>query len=622
MFRLLLTLLFLTVSSSAAEVRTAEVEPRAPIWPLDLPTRYLTSNFMEYRPGRFHAGLDLKTQTVNGFAARAVEDGWIVRVRATPTAYGRAVYLRGESGRTYVYAHLSRFSDRLRVLVNQQRADTGTYRARLQFKSGEVRVRQGEVLGLTGESGTGGPHLHFEVRDTRNRPTDPQSAGFAVGDTIAPLIRRLRVWPVNPETRIQSARNAHILELAAGLCGEQPPLRVTGPVAFSASITDQSDIRAHSLEPSEIEVHLDGHLVYACRNEQYDYAENALQRLEWVVLPGVREHWLHRHPHNTLFGREGDLWYLGAGEQGLPPGRHEIRISAADRAGNRTTAHFELVVDGGPHGVRAVESLAWHPDPVSLQIIAPDSLSHIMITPFFDVDSESVRAAVPGLRRREYTAAAGDPVMAPLVVYSRVADLNAAQRQAAADQGLRPLGVAREFLAATWPIEASLPVAMRQPVPGTGADRTTWGLYRWHEETWKLAEEWPTDAPATAPVKVHLDQTGLHAVLADHSPPVIGRPDEPVVVGPGPASDIAGVTLPRWAVLPVAVRDLGAGLAAESIRVLLDGKPLLVEPDLPRDRILVEFPDEMTPGAHHLAIEAADRTGHVAALELKFQAVR
>jgi len=189
MSRSMMSLLVWGALATTALAQTAVPEP---IWPLDLSTRYLTSNFMEYRPGRFHAGLDLKTQTVTGFAARAVEDGWVFRVRATPTAYGRAVYLRGVSGRTYVYAHLSRFSDRLRALVERQRARTGTYRARLQFAAGKVKVRQGEVLGLTGESGTGGPHLHFEVRDVHNRPTEPQAVGFAVSDTIAPVIHYLR----------------------------------------------------------------------------------------------------------------------------------------------------------------------------------------------------------------------------------------------------------------------------------------------------------------------------------------------------------------------------------------------------------------------------------------------
>ena len=96
-----------------------------PRWPLDLDTRYLTSNFMEYRSGRFHAGLDLKTQSRSGFAARAVEDGTIVRVRAEYSAYGRAIYLLGDSGRTYVYAHLSRFNDAIRSQVRQVQGKVG-----------------------------------------------------------------------------------------------------------------------------------------------------------------------------------------------------------------------------------------------------------------------------------------------------------------------------------------------------------------------------------------------------------------------------------------------------------------------------------------------------------------
>ncbi len=610
----LILALLLTGPAAGQNESSESSVPSEPIWPLDLPTRYLTSNFMEYRPGRFHAGLDLKTQTVNGFAARAVEDGWIVRVRATPTAYGRAVYLRGESGRTYVYAHLSRFNDQLRGLVNTQRARTGTYRARLQFKAGEVRVKKGEVLGLTGESGTGGPHLHFEVRDANNRPIEPQAMGFVVGDTLAPVIHRLRVWPVQPQTLIQGAEQGHILTATGGLSGDQPALRVTGPVAFSARIVDQSDIRAHRLEPSLIEVHLDGKLVYSCRNESYDFAENALQRLEWAVMPGVREHWLHRHPANTLAGREGGLWYLGAKGQGLQSGRHKLRISAEDRAGNRTEMALDLVVVSGPHGAQAMESRIWQPDPVDPQISSPDSLSHIYITPFFDVDSEAVRAAVPGIERREYRPEKGDPVQAPLVMYSRPVVLDDKQRKAAADQGLRPLGVAREFLAADWPIEAAVPVRMDEP--SAGPERRLWGLYRWDGNDWGRVGPWRDTAQGT----VKLDRPGLHAVLADLSGPMVDNPDQPVLVTRGPESAIAGVTLSYWEVLPVALWDLGSGLAAETIKVLLDGAPLIVEPDLPRDRILIELPDGMTPGRHKLAIEAADRVGHTVARELEIQA--
>lgn len=98
----------------------------SPRWPLDLPARWLTSNFMEHRGGRYHAGLDFKTREREGFPAFAVEDGEVVRVRATAGGYGRALYLRGDSGRTYVYAHLARFSDAVEALVADAQARSGS----------------------------------------------------------------------------------------------------------------------------------------------------------------------------------------------------------------------------------------------------------------------------------------------------------------------------------------------------------------------------------------------------------------------------------------------------------------------------------------------------------------
>lgn len=58
-------------SAAAAPVVADSLAAAAPLWPLDLPTRYLTSDFMEYREGRFHAGIDLKTDGRTGWAVRA-----------------------------------------------------------------------------------------------------------------------------------------------------------------------------------------------------------------------------------------------------------------------------------------------------------------------------------------------------------------------------------------------------------------------------------------------------------------------------------------------------------------------------------------------------------------------
>ena len=90
-------------------------------WPLEAPPA-LTSTYAEYRSGRFHAGLDVKTWGKEGFACVAVADGYVWRVRTSPWGYGRAVYIRLQDGRTAVYAHLSEFVERIEKVVAEEHA--------------------------------------------------------------------------------------------------------------------------------------------------------------------------------------------------------------------------------------------------------------------------------------------------------------------------------------------------------------------------------------------------------------------------------------------------------------------------------------------------------------------
>jgi len=605
--------LVLFLMTTAVSVAT----PEGVIWPLASSTRYLTSNFMEYRPGRFHAGLDLKTATVTGFVVRAVEDGWISRVRATPGAYGRAVYLRGDSGRTYVYAHLERFNDVLQRRVRQNQSKTGSYRTQLQFAPSQIVIKQGEVIGLSGQSGTGGPHLHFEVRDAQNRPVDPQSVGFAVGDTIPPVIYEVRAWPVRATTVIQGKRQAHRLAADDGLSGGLPSLRVTGPVAFSAKIIERSDIRGHRLEPSLIQLRVDGNLVYSCRNEGFSFAENAMLRLEWVGLPGVRQHWLHRRAGDSLPGREGTTWYLGEEGKGLARGRHLVEILSSDQAGHAVEAHFELVVDDGPHGPMAIEDDAWLAVEDGVYVDLPNQSHVIKLTPFFSEGSPADGEAVPGFQWRLYSRATGDPVMADVVVCRRSLVLTAAQRIQAEKQGLLASGSATEFLAADWPIEASLPVKVLGGEISGQPGR--WGLYHWDKERWLWTQKW-TEVPSSgAEVALRIDRSGEYALFADYRAPLFVASDSLVVVTREEKSTVPGITQPAWNALIVRYAEDGSGLDAASIIATLDGRRLIVEPDLPRDRILVEFPDQMEPGSHELSILVADRAGQQSSTRITLQ---
>ncbi len=62
-------------------------------WPMAAPPA-LNSSFGEYRPRRFHAGLDFKTWGKEGYPVLAVDDGYVWRVRTSPWGYGKVIYIR------------------------------------------------------------------------------------------------------------------------------------------------------------------------------------------------------------------------------------------------------------------------------------------------------------------------------------------------------------------------------------------------------------------------------------------------------------------------------------------------------------------------------------------------
>jgi hypothetical protein len=248
--------------------------------------------------------------------------------------------------------------------------------------------------------------------------------------------------------------------------------------------------------------------------------------------------------------------------------------------------------------------------------VAADSLANGMgvsrLTPFFDVLLEGE----DGWVLTELDPAAGDPVHAPTRLGVRFVPLGPEHRARAREQGLAPVGRAVEFAAADWPISATVPVDLPGSVwaavdsLGDAAGNAPL-VYRLTRRGWRPVGSLMSPSGSARTARFRLSAPGVHAVFVDEIAPVITAPDT-LAVTPGDSLAAHGVTLPRWAIFPVGVDDPGSGVATESIAVLLDGAPLVVEPDLIRDRILVELPDATAPGRHALEVRCADEAGHAA----------
>ncbi len=171
---------FLTISGQ-------EVVP-----PLDIPLK-LSGTFGEFRPTHFHAGLDIKTQGKEGFDVKSINAGSIRRIRVTTTGYGKALYIQHADGTTSVYAHLKKFTPKIQKIIKAYQYEKETFVVQKFLKLGELTVEKGELIGYSGNTGGSlGPHLHFEIRDTKEEtPLNPLQLGLDISDSIRPIVQGL-----------------------------------------------------------------------------------------------------------------------------------------------------------------------------------------------------------------------------------------------------------------------------------------------------------------------------------------------------------------------------------------------------------------------------------------------
>jgi hypothetical protein len=162
------------------------------LWPMKLAPE-LTSKFCDYRSGHFHAGIDIRTRGQTGFRIYAVGNGHISRVTTSFKGYGKAVYFRLENGTIVVYAHLSRFPDAVENRVFTEQMKTRRYSQDLYFTPDENRLKKGDIIGFSGESGAGAPHLHFEIRSANNNPINPLIEEYNMNDNTPPIFQNLAI---------------------------------------------------------------------------------------------------------------------------------------------------------------------------------------------------------------------------------------------------------------------------------------------------------------------------------------------------------------------------------------------------------------------------------------------
>jgi murein DD-endopeptidase MepM/ murein hydrolase activator NlpD len=171
---------------------------------------YVSGTFCELRGNHFHAGLDIRTGGMEGWEVLAAADGYVERIKVSTSGYGRVVYIRHPNGYTTVYGHLQGFKGALANYVKEAQYKQRRFEIELYPKAGEIKVSKGQNFAISGNTGgSGGPHLHFEIRNGKGQSTNPLLHGLNVTDNLKPEIKQVSVYLKDKETLYTRGNYAH-----------------------------------------------------------------------------------------------------------------------------------------------------------------------------------------------------------------------------------------------------------------------------------------------------------------------------------------------------------------------------------------------------------------------------
>ena len=243
--------------------------------PLEIPL-VLAGSFGELRSNHFHSGLDIKTQQREGIPIYAPADGYVKRIKLAHYGYGKALYIQHPNGYITVYAHLKNYAGVIQEYVKKKQYEKEIYEIELFPSNTDLIVNKGDLIGYTGNTGSsGGPHLHYEIRDSSSRPMNPLLFGIEIPDTKNPLVNSVFVYPIGEDAQINTSQNPLKLRLTRQKDGsfKSENISAYGRIGFGISTDDQQNGASNKNGVYQIKTIFNGEENFDIRFEKFSFDE-------------------------------------------------------------------------------------------------------------------------------------------------------------------------------------------------------------------------------------------------------------------------------------------------------------------------------------------------------------
>ena len=318
--------------------------------PLNIPME-LVANFGELRSNHWHMGLDIRTQQRQNLHVYAAAEGYISRIKIEPGGFGRAIYINHPNGFTTLYAHLNNFFPALEKYVKAMQYELESWAVELEVPANLFPVSKGSFIAYSGTTGgSQGPHVHFEIRDTRTDIcVNPLLFKFPIPDAVAPTVSRLALYDRNKSVFHQSPQFIGIVKKGSAYAlTRSGPLKVgSDKISFAIGATDRFTSTPNPNGIYAASVYLDDELQSGFVLDSIDYFEtrylNAQIDYRYKTAGGAYVQHLSKMPGDTsdvyASMTENSVIHLNDSEV------HEVRIIVKDAAQNTSVLQFDVQYD-------------------------------------------------------------------------------------------------------------------------------------------------------------------------------------------------------------------------------------------------------------------------------------
>ncbi len=245
-----------------------------------------------------------------------------------------------------VYAHLQRFNDQFQSIADSIRLQDFSFEMDAFLDTLGIQVNQGDVIGYTGSTGIGPPHLHFEIRDSMETPINALRTNLAIQDNLPPVFSSLIVEPLTKNSRVNGvATSSYTRAGKDNGVYDFGEVSLKGEAGLAVNVYDRANDVYNAYAVYSLALVQDSDTLFYQELNRFDYNESNEMFLDRIAPFGS-----NRRGHQRLYRKDGsdNPFYLISTKRAeitAPDSSTTYTIIASDYFGNTSKATISFARD-------------------------------------------------------------------------------------------------------------------------------------------------------------------------------------------------------------------------------------------------------------------------------------